>query len=109
MSASIRARPTHGCQGLAGRVNVVTDDPPAFDMSTTAGKLADLKNRYHQAVTAPRATALPKQRAKGKLPAPERMAELPDAGSFVKLDELVRPRTHAFGMAASLPYGDSHV
>ena len=37
---------------LAGRVNGVTEATDGPDLSTTAGKLADLKLRYHEAVTA---------------------------------------------------------
>ncbi|MEJ3403547.1 acyl-CoA carboxylase subunit beta [Rathayibacter sp. YIM 133350] len=78
-------------------------------MSTTAGKLADLKNRYHEAVTASGEAAIEKQHAKGKMTARERIDQLLDAGSFVELDEYVRHRTHAFGMEAKRPYGDSVV
>ena len=35
-------------------------------MYTTAGKLADLKNRYHEAVTASGEAAIAKQHKKGK-------------------------------------------
>src|SRR5690606_41345736 len=78
-------------------------------MYTTAGKLADLKHRYHEAVTASGEAAIAKQHAKGKMTARERIAELLDPGSFVELDEFVRHRTHAFGMEKSRPYGDAVV
>ncbi|MDR5700353.1 acyl-CoA carboxylase subunit beta [Agromyces sp. LY-1074] len=83
------------------------DDGP--DLSTTAGKLADLKRRYHEAVTASGEAAIEKQHAKGKMTARERIAELLDPGSFVELDEFVRHRTHAFGMESRRPYGDAVV
>ncbi|WP_111718584.1 acyl-CoA carboxylase subunit beta [Homoserinimonas sp. OAct 916] len=79
------------------------------DLYTTAGKIADLKNRYHEAVTAPSAVAVEKQHAKGKMTARERIELLLDHGSFVELDEFVRHRTHAFGMDKRRPYGDSVV
>ncbi|OUD80800.1 putative propionyl-CoA carboxylase beta chain 5 [Clavibacter michiganensis subsp. michiganensis] len=78
-------------------------------MYTTAGKLADLKRRYHEAVTASGEAAIEKQHARGKMTARERIDQLLDHGSFVELDEFVRHRTHAFGMDAKRPYGDSVV
>jgi len=99
---------------LAGRVNGVTDTEPRQteqlpDLTTTAGKLADLKERFHEAVTASGQAAIEKQHAKGKLTARERIDLLLDQGSFVELDEFVRHRTHAFGMEAKRPYGDAVV
>src|SRR3954452_23301219 len=99
---------------LAGRVNGVTDTEPRQtdqlpDLTTTAGKLADLKERFHEAVTASGQAAIEKQHAKGKLTARERIELLLDHGSFVELDEFVRHRTHAFGMEAKRPYGDAVV
>ena len=79
------------------------------DLRTTAGKLADLKLRYHEAVTASGDAAIAKQHAKGKMTARERIDELLDPGSFVELDEFVRHRTHAFGMEKKRPYGDAVV
>ena len=79
------------------------------DLSTTAGKLADLKVRYHEAVTASGLAAIDKQHAKGKKTARERIEQLLDQGSFVVLDEFVRHRSYAFGMEKSRPYGDAVV
>lgn len=81
----------------------------APDLSTTAGRIADLKQRYHEAVTASGEAAVEKQRAKGKMTARERIDQLLDHGSFVELDEFVRHRTNAFGMEKNRPYGDSVV
>src|SRR3954447_18493639 len=99
---------------LAGRVNGVTDTEPRQsdqlpDLTTTAGKLADLKERFHEAVTDSGAAAAAKQHAKGKKTARERIEQLLDHGSFVELDEYVRHRTHAFGMEKKRPYGDAVV
>ncbi|WP_460531844.1 MULTISPECIES: acyl-CoA carboxylase subunit beta [Humibacter] len=69
--------------------------------------MADLKVRYHEAVTASGQAAIEKQHAKGKLTARERIKLLLDPGSFVEFDEFVRHRTHAFGMENKRPYGDS--
>jgi propionyl-CoA carboxylase beta chain len=82
---------------------------PVDDMSTTAGKLQDLKNRYHEAVHASGEAAVEKQHAKGKKTARERIEMLLDEGSFVELDEFVRHRSTAFGMEKNRPYGDAVV
>jgi propionyl-CoA carboxylase beta chain len=79
------------------------------DLLTTAGRLADLKVRYHEAVTASGEAAIEKQHKKGKKTARERIDQLLDHGSFVELDEFVRHRTHAFGMEKTRPYGDAVV
>jgi len=110
--------PTAGADPL-GRVKRVTSDPTSPgapqpeaaqpDLRTTAGKLADLRSRYHEAVTASGEAAIAKQHAKGKMTARERIDGLLDPGSFVELDEFVRHRTHAFGMEAKRPYGDAVV
>lgn len=79
------------------------------DISTTKGKLEDLRQRYHEAVTAAGETAIAKQHAKGKNTARERIEMLLDAGSFVEIDEFVRHRSTAFGMEKNRPYGDAVV
>ncbi len=81
----------------------------AGDLSTTAGKIADLRARYQEAVVDAEVVARDKQHAKGKLTARERIELLVDPGSFVELDEYVRHRTTAFGMDRSRPYGDAVV
>ena len=87
----------------------MTEDAKKIDPFTTAWKLADLKQRYHEAVTASGEAAIEKQHAKGKMTARERINELLDPGSFVELDEYVRHRTTAFGMDKNRPYGDAVV
>ena len=87
----------------------MTDAARTPDLTTTAGKLADLTARYHEAVTASGEAAIQKQHSRGKKTARERVDELLDQGSFVELDEFVRHRTHAFGMEAKRPYGDAVV
>lgn len=84
----------------------MTDKP---DLFTTAGKIADLRARYTEAVVDAEAKAKEKQHAKGKMTARERIELLVDPGSFVEFDEYVRHRTTAFGMDRSRPYGDSVV
>ena len=87
----------------------MTEEKTAPPVSTTAERIADLKARYHEAVTASEEVAREKQHAKGKMTARERIEELLDTGSFVELDEYARHRSHAFGMEAKRPYGDSVV
>jgi len=79
------------------------------DLSTTAGRLADLRGRYQEAVHDAEAVAVTKQHEKGKNTARERIAMLLDPGSFVELDEYARHRSTSFGMDAKRPYGDSVV
>ncbi|QUH03125.1 acyl-CoA carboxylase subunit beta [Saccharopolyspora erythraea] len=85
--------------------------PPAEtpDIHTTAGKLADLYRRNHEAVHAGSERAVAKQHAKGKRTARERIDMLLDEGSFVELDEHARHRSTNFGMDADRPYGDGVV
>ncbi|MCD7102370.1 acyl-CoA carboxylase subunit beta [Pseudoclavibacter sp. 13-3] len=77
--------------------------------STTAERIADLTDRYREAVVEPSKTAAQKQHKRGKKTARERVHELLDDGSFVEIDSYVRHRTHAFGMEGKRPYGDSVV
>jgi propionyl-CoA carboxylase beta chain len=79
------------------------------DIATTKGKIEDLRQRYHEAVTAAGETAIAKQHAKGKNTARERIEMLLDPGSFVEIDEFVRHRSTAFGMDKNRPYGDAVV
>ena len=88
------------------RVESVTDTP---DLSTTAGKIADLRSRLNEAVTEPEKIAQEKQHAKGKMTARERIELLVDNGSFVEFDEYVRHRTTSFGMDRNRPYGSGHL
>jgi propionyl-CoA carboxylase beta chain len=86
-------------------------EPPASepDVHTTAGKLADLYRRNHEAVHAGSERAVAKQHAKGKRTARERIDALMDEGSFIELDEHARHRSTNFGLDADRPYGDGVV
>jgi propionyl-CoA carboxylase beta chain len=79
------------------------------DPHTTAGKLAELRRRYDEAVHAGSARAVEKQHAKGKKTARERVEELLDPRSFIELDELARHRSTTFGMERNRPFGDGVV
>src|SRR6201985_3702587 len=82
---------------------------PAPDRHTTAGKLADLERRRHEAVHAGSEQAVAKQHARGKKTARERIGMLLDPGSFTEFDDVPRPRAHDFGIEANRPYGDGVV
>jgi propionyl-CoA carboxylase beta chain len=79
------------------------------DIHTTAGKLANLIARNHEAAHAGSGKAVEKQHAKGKKTARERITALLDEDSFVELDELARHRSIAFGQQKTRPYGDGVV
>jgi propionyl-CoA carboxylase beta chain len=84
-------------------------DETEIDIHTTAGKLADLRRRYDEAVHAGSARMVEKQHAKGKQTARERVEALLDDGSFIELDELARHRSTSFGQQHNRPYGDGVV
>jgi propionyl-CoA carboxylase beta chain len=79
------------------------------DRHSTAGKLADLNQRYDEAVHAGSERAVERQHARGKKTARERIAVLLDEGSFIELDEFARHRSTTFGMDANRPFGDGVV
>ena len=80
-----------------------------FDLSTTAGKLADFYARREHSFAPSGEAAIEKQHARGKHTARERIDMLLDEGSFVEFDALARHRTTAFGMEAKKPLGDGLV
>jgi propionyl-CoA carboxylase beta chain len=88
--------------------------PPAGEAGqdaphTTAGKIADLERRRHDAIHAGSVRAVERQHARGKMTARERIDGLLDPGSFTEFDELARHRATDFDMAANRPYGDGVV
>src|SRR5690606_40744877 len=72
-------RTTPSRMRVTDRLNAVTDETAARDL-TTAGKLADLKVRYHEAVTASGEVAIAEQAAQRKKTARERSDHLPHQG-----------------------------
>jgi propionyl-CoA carboxylase beta chain len=94
---------------MATDAPVPVEDADQPDVHTTAGKLADLDRRRHEAVHAGSQRAVERQHAKGKMTARERVGRLLDPGSFTEFDELARHRGTDFGMAANRPYGDGVV
>jgi propionyl-CoA carboxylase beta chain len=100
----------HRCGGFAARYHRgVTTTPPDLDPRTTAGKIADLDQRYDEALHAASERAVEKQHGRGKKTARERIAMLLDEDSFVELDELARHRSSTFGLENERPYGDGVV
>ena len=107
--AAPKKTPAKAASAPASAPTTTAPAPVVADLTTTAGRIADLKVRYHEAVTASGEAAIEKQHKKGKKTARERIEQLLDQGSFVELDEFVRHRTHAFGMDKNRPYGDAVV
>jgi propionyl-CoA carboxylase beta chain len=111
------ARPVrHLARVLSNLCGMATEAPPpaADDLGqeaphTTAGKIADLERRRHEAIHAGSARAVERQHARGKMTARERIDGLLDPGSFTELDELARHRATDFDMPANRPYGDGVV
>ncbi|MGH8867855.1 MAG: acyl-CoA carboxylase subunit beta [Actinomycetes bacterium] len=88
------------------------NEPPAhagIDIHTTAGRLAELEARHHEAVHAGSAKAVEAHHKRGKMTARERIEAFLDEGSFAETDALARHRAHAFGIDANRPYGDGVV
>ena len=81
----------------------------APDLSTTAGKLADLKRRVAEVANAGSTVAVEKQHAKGKKTARERIEMLLDEGTFIEMDKYARHRSNQFGQEKNRPYGDGVV
>lgn len=79
------------------------------DLSTTAGKLADLKRRVAEVAHAGSERAVEKQHARGKKTARERVELLLDEGTFIEMDKYARHRSTAFGQEKNRPYGDGVV
>jgi propionyl-CoA carboxylase beta chain len=95
--------------GMATEALPPDDDAGQPAPHTTAGKIAGLEKRRHEAVHAGSQRAVERQHARGKMTARERIDGLLDPGSFTEFDELARHRATDFGMAANRPYGDGVV
>ena len=76
------------------------------DVSTTAGKIADLKARRIDAASPVGRAAQKKVRDNGRLTARDRLDYLLDPHSFVEIDQLARHRTYDFGMRSKRPATD---
>ncbi len=76
------------------------------ELHTTAGKLADFRERHHEATVEVAEKAAEKQHARNRKSARERIEMLFDEGSFVELDALARHRSTAFALQDKRPLGD---
>ncbi|MCW1250344.1 acyl-CoA carboxylase subunit beta [Acaricomes phytoseiuli] len=81
----------------------------SHDLTTTAGKIADFRDRMTQAAQPAGPEAIEKQHSRGKNTARERIDLLLDEDSFVEFDALATHRSTAFGMAKKKLLGDGVV
>src|SRR3954469_17704181 len=81
----------------------------SHDLTTTAGKIADFRERQARAEQPSGPEAIAKQHARGKNTARERINLLLDEDSFVEFDALAVHRSTAFGMDKKKPLGDGLV
>ncbi len=72
-------------------------------------RIADLQARRAEAELAGGQEAIDRQHKRGKLTARERIEKLLDPGSFMETDQLVRHRSHGFGIEDTRPYSDAVV
>lgn len=79
------------------------------DLSTTAGKLADLTARLAEAQAPVGDRAIAQAHEAGRLTARERIGALLDASSFVEVDALARHRVSEYGLDATRPATDGVV
>ena len=81
----------------------------APDLTTTAGKLADLRARIAETHTPMGQASVDRVHDAGKKIARERIEYLLDDGSFVEVDALARHRSKNFGLDAKRPITDGVV
>lgn len=90
-------------------VTDTVNEAPEIDLTTTAGKIADLERRKAEVAHAGSQSAVEKQHARGKKTARERIEMLLDPGTFIEMDKYARHRSTAFGQEKTRPYGDGVV
>src|SRR5699024_1377907 len=81
----------------------------APDLTTTAGKLADLRARLSEAQAPMGQASVEKVHGAGKKTARERIEYLLDEDSFVEVDALARHRSKNFGLDSKRPVTDGVV
>ena len=81
----------------------------AAEEDSTRAKLEQLAALREEMLHQAGAEAAERQRARGKLPARERIEQLLDPGTFVELDRYARHREVEFGMRDRRPWGDAVV
>jgi propionyl-CoA carboxylase beta chain len=87
----------------------LTDLSELTDVTTTAGKIADLKRRRAEATYPMGEKAVERVHSQNRLTARERLDYLLDEGSFVETDMLAKHRTSDFGMGKKRPTTDGIV
>lgn len=87
----------------------LTDLSELTDVTTTAGKIADLKRRRAEATYPMGEKAVERVHSQERLTARERLDYLLDEGSFVETDMLAKHRTTDFGMGKKRPTTDGIV
>ncbi|MDO5512144.1 acyl-CoA carboxylase subunit beta [Corynebacterium sp.] len=87
----------------------LTDLSELTDVTTTAGKIADLKRRRAEATYPMGEKAVERVHSQERLTARERLDYLLDEGSFVETDMLAKHRTNDFGMGKKRPTTDGIV
>jgi len=87
----------------------LTDLSDLSDVTTTAGKIADLKRRRAEATYPMGEKAVERVHSQNRLTARERLDYLLDEGSFVETDMLAKHRTTDFGMGKKHPTTDGIV
>lgn len=93
--------------GMTTAANTSTGETP--DLTTTAGKLADLRARLAETQAPMGQASIDRVHDKGKMTARERIEFLLDEGSFVEVDALARHRSKNFGLDAKRPVTDGVV
>ena len=86
-----------------------TEGTTAPDLTTTAGKLADLRSRLAETNAPMGQAAIERSHDAGKKTARERIEYLLDDDSFVEVDALARHRSKNFGLDAKRPVTDGVV
>lgn len=86
-----------------------TPSESEFDLTTTAGKIADFYARRESTLAPTGQAPIDRQHERGKNTARERIEMLLDEDSFVEFDALAKHRSTAFGMEKKRPVGDGLV
>ena len=84
-------------------------DQPIEARRAIDDRIEELRNLRAEAELAGGQKAIDRQHERGKLTARERILRLLDEGSFVETDQLVRHRSHGFGIEDRRPYSDAVV
>ncbi|AWB83510.1 acyl-CoA carboxylase subunit beta [Corynebacterium liangguodongii] len=79
------------------------------DLTTTAGRIADLRNRLEESLQPVGPEAVEKVHEAGRSTARERVEKLLDEGTFVETDALARHRVEAYKMDRTKPATDGVV